>query len=114
MTIQAIPTPKGVPSFTMRVTLEQVEYRIDLAWNTRASCWFMQLYTAADDLIATRKVIPNWPLLRGLVHNDRPPGELVALDAADLRTPIGLNDWGDRITLGYLEAADVAELAAGG
>jgi hypothetical protein len=109
-----IPTPTGMPSFTMRVTLEQVEYRFDFAWNERAERWFMQLYTSAGDLITSRKVIPNWPLLRGLVHADRPPGELVALDTSDLRTPIGLNDWGDRVVLDYLEASDVAELAAAG
>jgi len=112
MTIQAIPTPKGVPSFTMRVTLEQVEYRLDFSWNERAERWFFQLYTSGGELIVSRKVIPNWPLLRELVHTDRPPGELIALDSTQLRTPIGLNDWGDRIVLDYLEAADVAELRA--
>ena len=112
MTVRVIPTPKGVPSFTMRVTLEQVEYRLDFAWNERDARWFFQLYTSGGDLITSRKVIPDGRLLDGLVHADRPPGDLVAIDAAQLRTPIGLSDWGDRVVLAYLEASDVAELAA--
>jgi hypothetical protein len=116
VTVLRIPTPKGVPSFQMRVNLEQVQYQVELSWNERAERWFMLLRTSAGDLITSRKVIPNWPLLRGLVHADRPPGELFAIDAAKLGTPIGLNDWGERVVLDYFEASDVAELvaAAGG
>jgi len=113
MTIRRIPMPKGVPSFSMRVMLEQVEYQLEFDWNERAERWFMLLRTSAGDLITSRKVLPNWPLLRGLVHASRPPGELVAIDGAMLGTPIGIGDWGERIMLDYFEAADVAQIAAG-
>jgi hypothetical protein len=112
MTILRIPMPQGVPSFSERVMLERLQYTLDFHWNGRAERWFFQLYDSAGELICTRKVIPNWPLLGGLVHAGRPPGEFVALDSQQLGTPIGLNDWGERVVLDYLEAADVVELIA--
>lgn len=110
MTILRIPLPKGVPSFSQRVMLEQAEYRFDLHWNERDERWYLQLYDSTGELIVTRKVIANWPILRGVVHESRPPGELIAVDTQNLTTPIGLYDFGDRVVLDYLEAADVAEL----
>jgi hypothetical protein len=110
MTILRIPLPKGVPSFSQRVMLEQLEYIFDVHWNERAERWYLQLYDSTGELITTRKVIANWPLLNGLVHESRPPGELIALDTQQLTTPIGLYDLGDRVVLDYLEASDVAEL----
>jgi hypothetical protein len=110
MTILRIPLPKGVPSFSQRVMLEQLEYIFDLHWNQRAERWYLQLYDSTGELITARKVIANWPLLLGVVHESRPPGELVATDTQQLTTPIGLYDLGDRILLSYLEAADLAEL----
>jgi hypothetical protein len=112
MTIQRIPTPQGLPAFSLRVVLERVAYRLQFAWNQRDERWYVQLRTDAGDLIAARKVAPNWPMLRGLRHPARPPGDLVALDHAESGAAIGLNDWGQRVVLAYLEAADVAELIA--
>ena len=110
MTILRIPLPKGVPSFSQRVMLEQLEYIFDLHWNQRDERWYLQLYDSTGELITTRKVIANWPLLNGVVHESRPAGELIALDTQQLGTPIGLYDFGERVALTYLEAADVAEL----
>lgn len=114
MTILRIPVPKGAPSFSQRVMLEQLEYVLDLHWNQRAERWFLQLSDSTGELITARQIAPNWPILHGLVHDKRPPGELVALDSMRLGTPIGLYDWGDRVVLDYLEAADVAEFIAAG
>lgn len=110
MTILRIPLPKGVPSFSQRVMLEQREYVFDLHWNERDERWYLQLYDSTGELIATRKLLANWPLLNGLVHESRPPGELMAVDTQQFGTAIGLYDLGDRITLSYIEAADLAEL----
>lgn len=111
MTILRVPLPKGVPAFEQRVMLEQVEYVLQCRWNERAQRWFFELRDSARGLITSASLLPNWPLLGGLVHQARPPGELVAVDTQMLDTPIGLNDLGDRIVLEYIEAADVAELA---
>lgn len=113
MTILRIPVPKGVPSFSERVMLDKQQYTVDMHWNERAQRWYLQLYDSTGALIVTRKITPNWPLLGGLVHDARPPGELMAVDAQQLGTPIGLYDWDERVVLDYIEAADVAALIAG-
>ena len=110
MTIVRIPMPQGVPAFSQRVMLERVAYVFDFHWNDRAARWFFELRDSTLELITSRPVLPNWPLLSTLVHSKRPPGELIALDTQALGTPIGLNDWGERVVLDYLEASDVADM----
>jgi hypothetical protein len=92
--------------------LEQVEYVLAMRWNDRAGRWFFELSDSTGALITARKVVPNWPLLFGLVQGTRPPGELIAVDTLQLDTPIGFDDWGDRVALNYFDAAEVAALVA--
>lgn len=113
MTISRIPLPTGLPAFTQRVQLDQVEYAFEFRWNDRAASWFFLLSDSTGALICSRRLLVNWPLLGSLVRDGRPAGELIALDLQDLGTPIGLNDLGDRIVLDYLDAGEVAALRAG-
>lgn len=112
MTILRIPVPQSTARFSMRVQLSQLEYGIEIAWNERAERWYLQLRDSAGTLICTRPLVANKPILDGLVHASRPPGELIALDGTFSGAPIGFDDWGSRVVLDYLEPADLAELIA--
>ena len=83
-------------------------------WNDRDESWYWELYDSAR--------VPIWlgaciavgvPLLRQCVADNRPAGDLVAIDTSNQDLDPGLEDFGEdpaRVKLIYLTASDIAEV----
>jgi hypothetical protein len=100
MAVYEIPTAPGVPFYTQVTELDGVEYRLTFSWNGREGAWYLTIANLQDTIIrAGIKLVPNWPLLRKVRHEKRPPGELMALD--DAGVGITLDSLGTDVVLLY-------------
>lgn len=108
----AIPTTTGRPYYQQRTRLDGREYVLRFAWNQREARWYL---TIADDedtvLLAGRKLLSNWPLLRHYHAADArlPPGELMVVDLTGDNVPPGLDDLaiGARCELTYYAVTEL-------
>lgn len=115
MAVRTINLSPGVPNTRQRVVLDGREYVLALRWSQREARFYLDLADATGaPLISAMKLLPGWPLLyrhRGI--DGVPPGELMVLDPRPTPAPPGLDELGDVMQLAYIDAADVATLAAG-
>jgi hypothetical protein len=113
MAVLVIPTTPSVPSYTQRTTLDGREYQFEFRWNTRDSAWYFHIADEQGAHIRSAiKVVLDWPLLRRIVDERRPPGSIMAIDSSGTSTNPTLDDFGTRVKLYYLDAAELAAIEA--
>ena len=102
-----IPTLfEETPYYTQRVTLDGVDYQIQIDWSVREARWYFSLLDTLGGLICGPiKVMTNWPMLRW--YHDRegcPTGEILAVSLSPDDSPPGFLDLGvgRRCTLVYV------------
>jgi hypothetical protein len=101
----------SLPTYTLRVDLDEVEYRVDMRYLERTDSWMLDLYTSDD--VAIKIGVPcllGVRILKGCTHANRPPGDLVFVDSEGRGVEAGQSDIGSRVTLVYLTAEEVAEV----
>ncbi len=104
MAILTIPTRTDLGSYRFTIELDEAVYELVFAYNNRDSHWYFDLYDEEGNLLrAGLKAVTNWPLLRLDKSNDRPPGDIFAIDPTDEDIEAGLEDLGDSVTLTYVE-----------
>lgn len=110
----AINLAPGVPSSRQRVTLDGVEYVLDLRWSQREERWYLDVRdTAGTLLVGAIKLVVLQPLLAPVrVVEGLPPGELMVVDARPGAPDPGLDELGDVAQLVYQSAAELEEAAA--
>lgn len=94
------------------VTLDGVDYVIELAWNTRDSRWYLSLKTAAGtELLMGVAVVVDYSLLSRVSWSpDAPPGVLMAIDTTGAHAEISeMEDLGSRVQLTYLSSDEVSD-----
>jgi hypothetical protein len=117
MAVMSIRTPSGVPSSRQRVVLDGRTYVLDLRWSQSEERWYLDVRDqAAIPLALAIPLVRAFPLLAGR-RGGRPalpPGELVVLDPTPgpHRAAVGLDELGSSAELVYLDAAEVASMAA--
>ena len=100
MAVHQVPTTPGVPFYSQVTELDGIEYLLTFAWNGREGAWYLSIANNQGNLIrAGIKLVPNWPLLRKVRHEMRPPGELMVLDEAGVG--ITLDNLGTDVVLFY-------------
>lgn len=116
MSLRLITLSPGIAQTRQRVVLDGREFAIVLHWSQREERWYLDLYTATDDLlVAGIKLVPNWPLLyRYRSVAGLPAGELMVVDDRPSPAPPTLDELGDVVQLGYAEAADLEVLKTDG
>ena len=101
-------TPGGSSAWTQRTGLAGVDYLLSFRWSQRAGHWFLDVADAGGTPIATgRLVSTGWKLLRGVVDDRRPPGDLVCLDTLGQGMDPGFSDLGARFVLVYLDPSEL-------
>ncbi len=108
MAVTVIPTSQTLASYRERVQLDGEIFQFRFRWNTRIGSWFFDIED--DDgnvLVYARRAVIDWPILRQSQHIEGiPAGFITAFDTTlrDIR-PL-LDDFGTRVLLGYLDAAE--------
>ena len=101
-----LPLRAGVPHYRFSVELDGADYGITLRHNERDGYWYLSLATGAGEpILSGSRVVLGLPLLRNVVSPLRPPGELVATDTSSRGLLPGLDDFGTRVLLAYVERA---------
>lgn len=107
MAIQVIPV-FNEPAYTQRVEMDGTEYVLDLFFNEREWAWYLSIADVDGvAILSSLKLVVGFPLLRKNAGTRRPPGELYALDMTGADRPASLTDFGKRVRLVYLDAAEL-------
>src|SRR5689334_3676365 len=95
-------------TFECHVQLDGQPYRLQFRWTPKASMWLLRLHAGAenDDLIFSRFVELDAPMLAGCTHPRRPTGELWATYARATVAP-GHADFGVPCRLLYVPRAEI-------
>ena len=98
-----LPTTTDFGVYSFRIELENVEFNFDFRFNPRDNHWYFDLLNS--DSVAIRhgvKIVSNWPLLKTLIQQGRPDGEIVSINASADDDP-ERDDIGVNSVLSYLE-----------
>lgn len=107
MTVLRIPVRAEVPFYTQRTSLDGRSYLFTFKWNQRSGFWFFDFADQDEDpIVSGVKVVPEIPLLRRIIDERRPAGELIVTDLTGDGEPPGYSDFGDRMILMYVPYED--------
>lgn len=107
MALLRIPT-EPYPNTTMQSDLDGTTYSFRFRWSERASCWHMDMWTLDGvPVVLSARLVTGFPLLRRVVRELRPPGELIVLDLTGPGEEPTLEEFGSRFALFYLDRAEV-------
>lgn len=108
-----IPLRTDLLWYELRVELDGVRYVLELRWSAREEAWYLDLKTAAGEVMAHGlKVLVDLPLGRRITDERKPPGVLIAVDTSGAHLDPGETDLGGRVQLYYLTAVEVVDLLA--
>jgi hypothetical protein len=108
MATLTIPTRIDLAVYRFSIELDELVYQFSFFYNNRDAHWYFDLSDEDGNLLrAGLKAVTNWPLLRLDKSNDRPPGDIFAVDPTDQDIEAGLRDLGDAVTLTYVEEASL-------
>lgn len=101
---------------------QQVEFQLDgetfrmtFRWNKRIDSWIISLYEFDDTPIAVgRRITVGNFLFPWLVTENRPVGQLIAIDTEDEDADPGHDDLGSRVVVAYLDRDELIALGAVG
>ena len=91
-------------NFYYTVSLDGVNYQLVFKYNGREDFWYFDILDTEDNPIRSGiKVVSNWPLLRLMKNEPRPPGELMGIDTRDIALDPHLEEFGVEVVFGYIE-----------
>lgn len=97
----------SAPTVTQRVSLDGVDYLLELQWNAREGRWFMHLFDASGAPIALGvKLVADARIAKRATDPRMPQGRLAVVDSSGTSRDPGIDDLADRVALVYLDAAD--------
>lgn len=103
-----IPTSTDLTHYDMQVVLDGTTYTLELRWNTRASAWFMHIFTeAGDPIVCGVRVVVDQPLGARTRDARRPSGFMFAVDTSGKHVDPTIDDLGERVQIIYLTAAEL-------
>lgn len=103
-----------VPHFDVDVDLDGSAFKLELRWNERGAAWHLSIYDAGGNrLVANQRVVVGRGLLERRADARLPPGEMFALDTTGADQDPGADSLGNRVTLVYVSASDIAAIRAG-
>lgn len=103
-------TPNGVAFWIQRTAIAGRDYELTFRWNQRDGHWYLDLADEnGSSIVRGISLVAGYPLLRGIVDERRPPGELAINDTtnADDVDP-GFSDLGTRFELLYFTPEELA------
>jgi hypothetical protein len=104
MSILKIPTRTDIGSYRFGIQLDDVVYELIFQFNNRDDHWYFDIYNESGTLLrAGLKAVTGWPLLRLHQAQERPAGEIMAIDPTSVDLEAGLEDLGETVTLIYAE-----------
>lgn len=105
---RAALSPGASLAYSQVTDLGGSDFEIDLRWNRRAEFWALSIRTAAGADVALGVVLaPGVPLLRRVVGEGRPAGEIFCTSDGAL---VGRDELGGNALLLYVDGEELDEL----
>ena len=109
--ILQIPLPEGQLHYTLQIVLDNTEFLLTFDWNSYELSWYLTLAQIDGTiLLASCKVILDFPLLARYRDSRFPKGDIFAYDTAHSfldGTPPIATDLGSRVQLAYQEESSL-------
>lgn len=109
--MEQIPTSTDALFWSQTTTLDGVSYLLEFRYNTRESCYYLQI-SQPDGTVLVQgiKLVTNFRLLRRRIDTRLPPGDIVAVayDGSPAPAALGELGIGQRVELVYLTAEETA------
>lgn len=110
MAIWRIPT-RAYPTYTQTSDLDGETFSLRFRWSQRAACWHLDVHTLDGvPVVLSVRLVVNFPLLRRVVNDVRPPGELIVADLTGPGEEPTLEDFGTRFALFYFDAEELGRV----
>jgi hypothetical protein len=113
MNLIKLPAPQvpPVPDFTVGADLDGVSYTLRFMFNAGDGYWYMRVLDALAQtvLMGDRRVVADTPIYAAATGRN-PPGLFLAKDTTGQGLAPGLSDFGTRVLLYYVTAAELAAL----
>jgi hypothetical protein len=107
MALLRIPTVP-YPTTTQQSDLDGTSYSMRFRWSARASCWHMDMWTLDGvPVVLSARLVTGWPLLRRVVRENRPAGELIVFDLTGPGEEPTLEEFGSRFQLFYVDREEL-------
>lgn len=112
MAVFQIPISTPTPIFRQRTNLDGAEYVLDIQWNGRLGRWTMALLDQEEAQLRGGITLVEGSDILGPNRTDSrfPPGRLVVVDREAKGKDPGFDDFGTRVVLVYLDAAELAAI----
>lgn len=96
-----------IANFRVGTTLREVQYQLDVRWNSRDEAWYMDILTADETPIRMGiKIVLGVLLGRRSVDPAFPLGVLIASDTSGENEEATLNDFGTRVQVLFYTAEE--------
>jgi len=100
--------PQNVPQFVQQTQLDGRTYTFRFHWNERERSWYLEIGDVDDvPIVASRKLVANWPLLQRVTDERRPPGEIFVVNATADDSDPDLDDLDESVTLQYFDESEM-------
>jgi len=108
MATQIIPVRSDLDDYTITVVLSAVTFGLHFAWNSRASCWIIEVRDSEGERLAGCAVVVDYPLFARFPDRNLPNGYLIAIDTSGANREIEeKEDLGDRVKLAFIPGSDL-------
>lgn len=112
MSVFTIPTSTTLQDYKLTADLDGVLYELRFRWNERLEAWLLDVYDATGVLlIAGRRCSADGALLAQHKHLAPIGGELLVFDTTLRRVDPKIDDFGTRVLMLYVDAAELAAIA---
>ena len=111
MANQELPLVPSVAFQRVSTQLEDVQFILDVRWNGRDDAWYMDLLAEDEEPIKVGMKITLGTLLGARSANaEFPVGVFLVIDTSGEDVNATFDDFGDRVVVMYVPAAEVADL----
>jgi hypothetical protein len=101
---------ESTAQFEYRVDLEDAEFTLAFRYADRLGQWLLTVTDSdGNKIITSRPCLLGVRMLKGNTKATRPAGDLVFVDTSSSGTEATFDDFGSRVLLVYLTAAEVSE-----
>lgn len=98
-----IPTRGDIANYDQSIELDGTVFILKFRYNSRDEAWYLSVHDVDNVPIRSGlKLIPNLALLRQLVTEGRPIGELIVVDSRAIPLPPSLAELGSKVQLAYI------------
>lgn len=99
---------KELGALKFSVTLDGIDYQLEFRHNSREDNWYMDLLDVAGNALRSGiRCVINFPLIRLMREDTRPPGELFCLDTRQIPNDPLLEDLGVNSIISYVDSDQV-------